>query len=104
MILATVRKLLWIDVSYHRYGKLKLAVQTHIMNLDAPFHNVVPATVLIKAADYADFPVRYADACRRTLGPEPDFRELGIGKLVRAWDTLTYARQRGPGPVLQVLK
>jgi hypothetical protein len=56
------------------------------------------------AADYAAFEARYEDACRRTFGPAPDWRELGVGRLVRAWDTLQYARQRGMGPLLRVVK
>lgn len=54
--------------------------------------------------DYAGFDERYAAACRDTLGPDPDWRELGIGRLVRAWDTVLYARQRGVGPLVHVLK
>jgi hypothetical protein len=53
MFLVTVRKLLWIDVSLHRSKTLKSEVQAHILNLDAPFHALVPATDLIKAVDYA---------------------------------------------------
>ncbi len=56
------------------------------------------------ADDYATFGARYEDACGRTFGPGPDWRELGVGKLMRARDTLRYARQRGVGPLLRVLK
>jgi hypothetical protein len=56
------------------------------------------------AADYATFTARYEHACRHTLGPDPDFRELGAAPLVRAWDTVQYARQRGVGPLLRVVK
>jgi len=54
--------------------------------------------------DYAAFGARYEAACRDTFGPDPDWRELGVGQLVRAWDTLQYARQRGMGPLVRVLK
>jgi glycosyltransferase involved in cell wall biosynthesis len=57
-----------------------------------------------RPADYAAFTLRYEDACRRALGPAPDFRELGLAPLLRAWDTVEYARQRGVGPLLRVVK
>lgn len=51
--LVTLRKWLWIDVSYHRLAMLKSEVYTHILSLGADFHASVEATDLIKAVDYA---------------------------------------------------
>ncbi|HTQ06388.1 MAG TPA: glycosyltransferase family 4 protein [Polyangiaceae bacterium] len=58
----------------------------------------------VSPEDYAAYEARYGYACRRTLGPDPDWRELGVGRMVRAWDTALYARQRGMGPILHVIK
>lgn len=55
-------------------------------------------------ADYAAFDARYETACHQTFGPGPDLREFGLARLVRAVDTVHYARQRGMGPLLRVVK
>jgi hypothetical protein len=53
---------------------------------------------------YARFPGWYAEACSRYTGPEPDLRERATGVLLRARDTLDYAREMGPARVFRVLK
>jgi hypothetical protein len=53
---------------------------------------------------YTEFPTWYAEACTRFTGPEPDLRERATGALLRAKDTLGYARKIGPSRVLGVLR
>jgi hypothetical protein len=53
---------------------------------------------------YTTFPTWYAAACRNVAGPGPDFRERTTGTLLRAKDTLGYARKLGASRVLHVLK
>jgi hypothetical protein len=53
--------------------------------------------------DYATFAERYAAACERTCGPDPDWSELTLARLLRARDTLAYARKVGPATVWRVL-
>jgi hypothetical protein len=53
---------------------------------------------------YTAFPAWYAQALARFSGPEPDLRERAQGALLRAKDTLGYARKVGPSRVLHVLK
>jgi hypothetical protein len=53
---------------------------------------------------YAAFPAWYEEACTRFAGPGPDLRERTAGTLLRAKDTLDYARRIGPSQVLRVLK
>jgi glycosyltransferase involved in cell wall biosynthesis len=53
---------------------------------------------------YTAFPGWYAEACRRYAGAGPGLRERTAGKLLRAKDTLGYARKVGASGVLRVLK
>jgi hypothetical protein len=53
---------------------------------------------------YAAFPAWYAEACTRFAGPGPDLHERTTGALLRAKDTLDYARRIGPDRVIRVLK
>jgi len=53
---------------------------------------------------YGAFPAWYAEACTRFSGPGPDLHERTTGALLRAKDTLDYARRIGPERVLRVLK
>jgi hypothetical protein len=53
---------------------------------------------------YAAFPAWYAEACARYAGQAPPLQERAAGTLLRAKDTLGYARQVGASQVLRVLK
>lgn len=53
---------------------------------------------------YVAFPAWYAEACARTTGEGPDLRERTTHTLLRARDTLGYARKVGASGVLRVLK
>jgi hypothetical protein len=53
---------------------------------------------------YTAFPAWYAEACRRYSGAGPGLRERTAGTLLRAKDTLGYARKVGASGVLRVLK
>jgi hypothetical protein len=53
---------------------------------------------------YTAFPAWYERARTHYTGPEPDFREQAKGAVLRAKDTLGYARKVGPSRVLRVLK
>jgi hypothetical protein len=53
---------------------------------------------------YAAFAPWYAEARTRFTGPGPGLHERTAGTLLRAKDTLGYARRIGPTQVIRVLK